>query len=69
MAVKCAIRDCRKQKTTDEIIPRNKRLRTFYDKIRDEGKPYRVALIACSNKLFHWFYALLKNNTPFQDLA
>lgn len=25
MAVKCAIRDCRKKKTTDELIPRNKR--------------------------------------------
>src|SRR3954451_22965692 len=54
MAVKCAIRDCRKQKTTDEILPRNKRLRTFYDKKRGEGKPFRVAVIACANKLLHW---------------
>jgi transposase len=69
MAVKCAIRDCRKQKTTDEIIPRNKRLRAFYDKKREEGKPYRVALIACANKLLHWIYALLKTNSTFQDLA
>ncbi len=69
MAVKCAIRDCRKQKTTDEIIPRNKRLRAFYDKKREEGKPYKVALIACANKLLHWIYALLKNNSTFQDLA
>ena len=38
MAVKCAIRDSRKKKTTDEIIPRNKRLREFYDKKREEGK-------------------------------
>ena len=63
MAVKRAIRDCRKQKITDEIIPRNKRLRAFYDKKREEGKPYRVALIECSNKLLHWIYALLKNKT------
>ncbi|MEH7393466.1 IS110 family transposase [Bacillus sp. JJ1474] len=69
MAVKCAIRDCRKQKTTDEIIPRNKRLRAFYDKKREEGKPYKVALIACANKLLHWIYALLKNKSVFQDLA
>ena len=68
MAVKCAIRDCRKQKTTDEIIPRNKRLRAFYDKKREEGKPYKVALIACANKLLHWIYALLKNKSIFQDL-
>ncbi|KON90215.1 transposase [Sporosarcina globispora] len=48
MAVKCAIRDCRKMKTTDEIIPRNKRLREFYDKKRKEGKPFNAAVIACA---------------------
>ena len=69
MAVKCAIRDCRKQKTTDEIIPRNKRLREFYDKKREEGKPFKVAVIACANKLLHWIYALLKSKSTFQDLA
>ena len=69
MAVKCAIRDCRKKKTTDEIIPRNKRLREFYDKKREEGKPFKVAVIACANKLLHWIYALLKNKSAFQDLA
>lgn len=69
MAIKCSIRDSRKQKTTDEIIPRNKRLRAFYDKKREEGKPYKVALIACANKLLHWVYALLKNKTTFQDIA
>jgi transposase len=69
MAVRCAIRDCRKKKTTDEIIPRNKRLREFYDKKREEGKPYKVAVIACANKLLHWIYALLKNNSTFQDIT
>ena len=69
MAVKCAIRDCRKKKTTDEIIPRNKRLREFYDKKREEGKPFKVAVIACANKLLHWIYALLKSKSTFQDIA
>ena len=69
MAVRCAIRDCRKQKTTNEIIPRNKRLRAYYDKKRAEGKPYKVAIIACANKLLQWIYALLRNKTAFQDLA
>jgi transposase len=69
MAVRSGIRDCRKQKTTDEIIPRNKKLRAFYDKKRDEGKLYKVAVIACVNKLLHWIYALLKNRTTFQDIA
>ncbi|WP_342048925.1 IS110 family transposase [Bacillus sp. OTU530] len=68
MAVQCAIRDCRKSKTTDEIIPRNKKLRVFYDKKREEGKPFKVAVIACVNKLLHWIYALLKNRTAFQDI-
>jgi transposase len=68
MAVCCAIRDSRKKKTGNEIIPRNKRLRQFYDKKREEGKPFRVAVIACVNKLLHWIYALLKNKTTFQDL-
>ncbi|MDQ6600859.1 IS110 family transposase [Bacillus salipaludis] len=69
MAVRSGIRDCRKQKTTDEIIPRNKRLRAFYDKKREEGKLYKVAVIACVNKLLHWIYAILKNRTTLQDIA
>ena len=69
MGVKCAIRDCRKQKTTDEIIPRNKRLREFYDKKCEEGKHFKVAVIACANKLLHRIYALLKRKLAFQDLA
>lgn len=69
MAVKCAIRDCRKKKTTDEVIPRNKRLRAFYDKKREEGKPFKVAVIACANKLLHWICALLKSKSTFQDIA
>lgn len=68
-AVRCAIRDARKTRTTKDIIPRNKRLREFYDKKREEGKPYRVSIIACANKLLHWIYALLKTKTTFQDVA
>lgn len=69
MAVQSGIRDARKKKTTDEIIPRNKRLREFYDKKREEGKPFRVAIIACVNKLLHWIYALLKSKSTFQDIV
>lgn len=64
-----AIRDCRKSKTTDELIPRNKRLREFYDRKHEEVKAYKVAIIACANKLLQWIYALLKSRTNFQDLA
>lgn len=69
MAVQCGIRDARKQKTSDEIIPRNKQLREFYDKKREEGKPFIVAIIACVNKLLHWIYALLKGEIPFKNTA
>lgn len=69
MAVRCAIRDCRKSKTDEIIIPRNKKLREFYDKKRDEGKPFKVAAIACVNKLLHWIFALLKSKSTFQDIA
>ena len=68
MAVQSGIRDARKKKTSDEIIPRNKKLREFYDKKREEGKPFRVAVIACVNKLLHWIYALLKSKMAFQDV-
>lgn len=68
MAVKCAIRDCCRQKTSDEIIPSNKRLRAFYDKKREEGKPYKVAIIACVNKLLRWIFAMLTNKVAFQDI-
>jgi len=67
MAVQSGIRDARKKKTTDKIIARNKRLREFYDKKREEGKPFKVAVIACINKLLHWIFALLKSRTIFQD--
>lgn len=69
LAVQCAIRESRNKKTTPETIPRNRKMRGFYDKKRDEGKPYKVAIIACTNKLLHWIYALLKSNSTFQDIV
>ena len=32
-------------------------------------KPYKVAIIACANKLLHWIYAMLKSKSTFQDIA
>lgn len=66
-AVRSSIRDSRKKKITDETIVRNKRLRTFYDLKREEGKPYKVAVIACANKFLHWIYAMLKTKILFQE--
>jgi transposase len=58
LAVLCGIRSSR-----------NKKLRTFYDKKREEGKPYRVALVACINKLLHWIYAILVRKESFLDIG
>ncbi|NQX60601.1 IS110 family transposase [Paenibacillus qinlingensis] len=45
-AVRCGIRS-----------NRNKKLRAYYDKKRAEGKLFKVAIIACVNKLIHWIFA------------
>lgn len=58
MAALCGIRSSR-----------NKKLREFYDRKREEGKPFKVAMIACTNKLIHWIYILLKRKETFLDLA
>ena len=44
----------------------NSRLRAFYDKKRKEGKPYKVVVIACANKLLHHVYAILSHGQPFK---
>ncbi|MFC3341602.1 IS110 family transposase [Paenibacillus abyssi] len=55
LAVLCGIRGA----------ARNQRIRLFYDQKRLEGKPHRVALIACTNKLLRIIYALLKNSVRY----
>jgi transposase len=45
---------------------RNPKLRAYYDKKREEGKPHKVAIIACANKLIHWIYALLNRKEAFK---
>jgi transposase len=41
--------------------------KTFFDKKRAEGKPYRVALVATMNKMTHVIYAIWKRGTPFEN--
>ncbi|WP_054024920.1 IS110 family transposase [Bacillus sp. FJAT-28004] len=55
LAVRCGLRSSRNQK-----------LRDFYDKKRAEGKPFKVAVIACVNKLIHWIFAILTNKEAFR---
>lgn len=47
----------------------SKKMKAFYEKKITEGKPYKVAMIACVNKLLHWIFALLKRKETFLDLA
>lgn len=58
LAVLCGIRSSR-----------NKKLKEFYDKKKSEGKPSKVAIVACINKLLHWIYALLNRKETFHDIA
>ncbi|RED52893.1 transposase IS116/IS110/IS902 family protein [Cohnella lupini] len=54
LAVQCGIRGST-----------NQRLRAYYDKKRTEGKPYKVTVIACANKLLHHIFAILKKGQPY----
>lgn len=47
-----------RQKSEQEAI-------AFYDRRRNEGKPHKVAVIACANKLIHWIHAMLKRQEVF----
>ncbi|MED3998251.1 IS110 family transposase [Peribacillus frigoritolerans] len=58
LAVLCGIRSSR-----------NKKLKAFYDKKKSEGKPAKVSIVACMNKLLHWIYAILSRKETFLDLA
>jgi len=46
---------------------RNKKLTAFYNRKRIEGKPHKVAIIACVNKIVHWIHAMLKRQEDFVD--
>ncbi|AXF56542.1 IS110 family transposase [Salicibibacter kimchii] len=46
---------------------RNAKLKAFYDRKREEGKPHKTAVIACANKLLHWIHAMVKRNEAFVE--
>lgn len=45
---------------------KNERIKAYYDKKKKEGKPYKVAVIACANKLLHHVYAILTQGKPYR---
>ncbi|WP_145411137.1 IS110 family transposase [Paenibacillus xylanexedens] len=44
----------------------NARIGSYYEKKRKEGKPYKVVVIACANKLLHHIFAILQKGLPYQ---
>ncbi|WP_240419741.1 transposase [Paenibacillus periandrae] len=44
----------------------NLKIKNFYDKKRKEGKPYKVVVIACANKLLHHVYSILSKSEPYK---
>jgi len=44
----------------------NPQIRTFYERLRQAGKPFKVALTACMRKLLTILNALVRDNTPWR---
>lgn len=43
-------------------------IRALYERLRANGKPYKVAMVACMRKMLVIVNTMLKNNTPFDSL-
>jgi len=50
-------------------VRHNPVLRTFYQQLLARGKPKKVALIACMQKLLTILHAVLKHHTPWRPVA
>jgi transposase len=46
----------------------NPRLKAFYNRMIDNGKPKKVALIACARKLIVWANAMVRKNQTWQEV-
>ena len=53
--------------TLSAVTRWNKRLKTFYYHLRQQGKKHSVALTACMRKLVIMLNSMLKNNQPFSE--
>jgi transposase len=45
----------------------NPTIRRFYQRLRQAGKPFKVAITACMRKLLTILNAMLRNNTPWRN--
>lgn len=51
---------------TVSAIRHNPVIRAFYDRLRERGKAYKVAVTACMRKMIVILNAILKNNEPWR---
>jgi transposase len=47
----------------------NPAIRAFYDRLRQAGKPFKVAITACMRKLLTTLNAMIRNSTPWNTSA
>ncbi|TSJ80940.1 MAG: transposase [Candidatus Cardinium sp.] len=45
----------------------NKACKAFYERLKERGKPSKVALIAVANKLIRQIFAIIRDNTFYVD--
>ncbi len=55
--------------STVVAIQYNDRLKCFYERLVQNGKPKKLALIAAMRKLLRIAYAVIKNNEPYKALV
>jgi len=48
-------------------MKKNPLIKRFYDKLREKGKPTRVAMTACTHKLLLLLNAMVKLNRPWAE--
>jgi len=53
---------------TFSAIRCNPVIRTFYQHLRAQGKPFKVAMVACMRKLLVILNAIMKSRTPWQHV-
>jgi len=44
-------------------------IKTFYDRLREAGKPMKVARCACARKLLHIAFAVVTRQQPFGPIV
>ncbi len=51
---------------TQVSVQNDPELIEYYNKLRNNGKPHKVAIVACCRKLINRIYIILKNNRPYE---